>query len=63
MNKYNISILKTPTNKFIFVGNVPITLCDKIEKRTLCGGEYKSKVFNTIEEAQNFLNEVLKCRK
>jgi len=52
---YKISILKTPNNKFIFVGSLPLELCDKNKNRGLCGSEYKSKIFNTYTEAENFL--------
>ncbi len=54
---YKISILKTPNNKFIFVGSLPLVLCDKIEKRSLCGADFRSKIFNTEKEAIDLLKK------
>ena len=49
---YKLNIIKTPTNKYMFVGNIPMALCHKNEKRSLCGAEYVSNVYETREEAE-----------
>ena len=54
---YKISILKTPTNKYIFIGSLPLALCNKIEKRSICGADYRSKIFNTEKEAIDLLKK------
>jgi hypothetical protein len=53
------SIIKNPAGTYSFVGHIPAELCeDRIHKN---GMPYTgSKIFKTMEEAQNALNAVTK---
>jgi hypothetical protein len=53
---YKLSILKTPNNRYKFVGSIPAILC--IEKKTSLGLPYMdSPVYDTEQELKDFYKE------
>ena len=53
---YKLSILKTPNNRFKFVGSIPGVLC--VEKKSSMGLPYwDSPVYDTEKELRDFYKE------
>jgi hypothetical protein len=53
-----LSILKCPSGKYTFVGDVPLSLCRKNEKRSFCGSDFVPKVYETKAEAEKELSTI-----